>query len=64
MKNFLRHAFHLIPVVFTGVCSILYPGWVRDGYLYDWYPLIGAAIASYGGFIASTIWYIQNRKNL
>ena len=60
----LKHIFHLLPCILTGAGCILYPGWIRDGYLYEWYPLIGAAIACYGGFIASTIWYIQNRKNL
>jgi hypothetical protein len=35
-----------------------------NGYLYEWYPIIGAFIAAYGGFTASLIWYIKNRKNL
>ena len=69
MKNIsvlkiLKHLFHLFPVIFLGIAGFLYPGWVNDGYLYDWYPRIGAFIAIYGGFIASLIWYIQNRKNL
>jgi hypothetical protein len=59
-----KHIFHLLPVVFLGIAGFLYPGWITDGYLYDWYPRIGAFVAIYGGFIASLIWYIQNKKNL
>jgi hypothetical protein len=62
MKIF-KHIFHLFPIVFCGVGAFLYPGWIRDGYLEDWYPRIGAFVAIYGGLIASTVWYIQNRKN-
>jgi hypothetical protein len=60
----IKHAFHLFPVILCGICSVLYPFWIRDGYLYEWYPLIGAGISSYGGFIASLVWYIKNKKNL
>jgi len=51
-------------IIFLGTSAILYPFWVKNGYLDEWYPRIGAFIAIYGGFIASLIWYIQNRKNL
>ena len=64
MIKIFKHIFHLIPVVFLAICSILYPSWVMNGYLYEWYPIIGAFIAAYGGFTASLIWYIKNRKNL
>lgn len=60
----LKHAFHLFPVVGTGIAAFLYPGWIKNGYLYEWYPIIGVFIAVYGGFIGSLLWYIQNRKNL
>lgn len=63
MKLF-KHIFHLFPVIFLGICGFLYPGWVINGYLDEWYPMIGAFISVYGGFIASLIWYIKNMKNL
>jgi hypothetical protein len=47
-----------------GIAGFLYPGWITDGYLEDWYPRIGAFVAIYGGFVASLLWYIQNKKNL
>ena len=59
----LKHAFHLFPVVFTGIAGFLYPTWIKEGYLEDWYPKIGAFIAIYGGFVGSLVWYIQNKKN-
>lgn len=58
----LKHVFHLLPVVGLGIAGFLYPGWIRDGYLEDWYPRIGAAVAIYGGFIGSLVWYLQNKK--
>jgi hypothetical protein len=30
--------------------------------LEDWYPRIGAGIATYGGFVGSLVWYILNKK--
>jgi hypothetical protein len=58
-----KHIFHLLPVVFLGIAGFLYPGWITDGYLDDWYPRIGAFVATYGGFVASLLWYIKNKKN-
>jgi hypothetical protein len=59
----LKHVFNLIPVVLLGIAGLLYPGWISAGYLEDWYPKIGAFVAIYGGFIASLVWYIKNKKN-
>lgn len=64
MKTLLKHIFHLLPVLGLGICCFLFPLWIIDGYLYEWYPIIGSAIAIYGGFPASLIWYIKNRKSL
>lgn len=60
----LKHIFHLLIIAFLGVAAFLYPTWIRDGYLEDWYPKFGAFIAIYGGLVGSVVWYIQNRKNL
>lgn len=69
MKNLsllkiLKHLFHLLPVIFLGIMGVLFPFWVKNGYLNEWYPIIGSFIAIYGGFVASSLWYLQNRKNL
>ena len=64
INKLLKHAFHLLPVVGLGICMFLYPTWISEGYLYEWYPTIGAGVAVYGGFVASLVWYIQNRKGL
>lgn len=52
---------------FTGLSlclafCILYPGWVKDGYLDTWYLKIAVAIAAYGGFIGNAIWIYQDIK--
>lgn len=61
--NNLKHIFHLIPVIALGFAGVfLYPMWVSEGYLQDLYPMIGSAIAIYGGFIASLVWYLKNKK--
>lgn len=57
-----KHILHLLPVVGLGIAGFLYPGWIRDGYLEDWYPRIGAFVAIYGGFVASLVWYLTNKK--
>jgi hypothetical protein len=62
-NGILKHVLNLIPVVLLGIAGILYPGWIADGYLEDWYPKIGAFVAVYGGFIGSLVWYIKNKKN-
>jgi len=42
--------------------SILYPGWVKDGYLDTWYLKIAVAIAAYGGLIANVVWIYKDVK--
>ncbi len=64
IKKISKHAFHILPIVGLGICGILYPGWIKNGYLYEWYPTIAAGVAVYGGFIANLVWYIKQRKHL
>ncbi len=58
MKSFIY-----FPMIFTFIGAILYPNFIKEGYLgfHDSdliYPTIGAFIAIYGGLIASTAyWY-------
>lgn len=61
MKNINQ----LLPILVTiglGIAAFLYPTWIDNGYLDDAYPRIGAALAIYGGLIASIVWIVQNRK--
>lgn len=63
--NNLKHIFHLIPVIGLGFAGIfLYPMWISEGVFQDVYPMVGSAIAIYGGFIGSLVWYLKNKKNL
>jgi len=63
MKNFGSHFTSWISILFLAVCSILYPFWIKDGYLDDWYLKISVFVASYGGLIVSIIWYYRFLKN-
>jgi hypothetical protein len=63
MKNFGSHFTSWISILFLAVCSILYPFWFKEGYLDDWYLKISVFVASYGGLIASIIWYYRFLKD-
>jgi hypothetical protein len=43
---------------------VLFPFWIINGYLNEPYPIVGAFIASYGGFIVGVIWYYQNYRHI
>ena len=51
-----------LSIALLGTGAVLYPGWIRDGYLDDWYPRIGAFVAIYGGLIANIIYLYVTRK--
>jgi purine-cytosine permease-like protein len=51
-----------VTIVFLGTCAVLWPIWLIDGYLEEWYPLIGSFIAIYGGLAANIVWLWKNRK--
>lgn len=55
----MKHFIHLAQIALSLTACLLYPSWIRDGYLDELYPMIGAFIASYGGFIGGVIWYIN-----
>jgi len=63
MENFGTHLSSWVSILLLAVCSLLYPLWIMEGYLDDWYLKISVFIASYGGLIASIIWYYQFLKN-
>jgi hypothetical protein len=52
-----------LAIVFLGIAAVLWPGWLRDGYLEDWYPRIGTFIAIYGGLIGNIVWLILDYRN-
>lgn len=63
MENFGTHLSSWVSILLLVVCSLLYPLWVMEGYLDDWYLKISVFIASYGGLIASIVWYYKFLKN-
>lgn len=63
MKYFW-HVIHILQILFSLTACILFPIWIRDGFLVDWYPKVGAFIASYGGLVGGVIWYYQNIKHI
>ena len=44
-----------ISIALLGTAAVLWPFWLRDGYLDEWYPLIGSFVAIYGGLVANII---------
>lgn len=63
MENFGTHLSSWVSILLLSVCSLLYPLWIMEGYLDDWYLKISVFIASYGGLTASIIWYYKFLKN-
>lgn len=49
-------------IIFLGTTAVLWPFWLKNGYLDEWYPLIGSFVAIYGGLIANIVWLIKNKK--
>jgi len=52
----------ILAIILLGTAAVLWPMWLRDGYLEDWYPRIGSFIAIYGGLVGNIIWIIKNKK--
>ena len=63
MKYFW-HTIHILQILFSVTMCVLFPFWIINGYLNEPYPIVGAFIASYGGFIGGVIWYYQNFKHI
>jgi hypothetical protein len=51
-----------LSLILLGAGAILYPKWLAEGYLYEWYPRIGAFVAIYGGLIANIAYLYKTRK--
>jgi len=57
MKNFGTHITSWLSILLCLIGSILYPIWLTQGYLDDWYLKIAVFVACYGGLIVSSMWY-------
>jgi hypothetical protein len=53
----------ILALLFLSTMCVLWPFWLTNGYLEDWYLKITTFVVAYGGFTANLIWYIQYRKN-
>jgi hypothetical protein len=58
MKNITNY----LSIILLSISAVLWPIWVLQGYLYEWYPLIGSFIAIYGGLTANILYIIKNKK--
>jgi hypothetical protein len=63
MKYFW-HTIHILQILFSVTMCVLFPFWVSNGYLNETYPIVGAFVASYGGFIGGVIWYYRNYRHI
>ena len=63
MKNLFTHITSILALILLGAGSVMYPFWLMNGTLDNWYLIIAVFIASYGGLIGNLIWYINFIKN-
>jgi hypothetical protein len=52
----------ILAIVFFSAMCILWPFWLADGYLDNWYLIITTFITAYGGLVGNLIWYIRSKK--
>ena len=58
----MKNLTNWLAIVFLGTAEVLWPFWLVNGYLEDWYPLVGSFIAIYGGLTANIIFLIKSKK--
>jgi len=51
-----------IAILFLSIGAVLYPYWLINGILDNWYLIIMLPIAIYGGLIANILWLIDFLK--
>ena len=61
-KSVFRRVMDLAPVILLLSFCILYPSWVKDGYLDTWFLKIAVGVTAYGGFIANVVWLYNDIK--
>ncbi len=57
MKDLLS----VIQLLLCGTFCILWPSWLKEGYLDSTYLIFSTFIAAYGGFIAGLYWFIKHK---
>jgi hypothetical protein len=62
MKNLFQHATSVFAILLLLLGAILYPYWLCNGILDNWYVILALPIAVYGGLIANIIWYYKFLK--
>lgn len=63
MKNLFTHITSIFGLLLLGTGCVMYPFWLMNGTLDNWYLIITVFIASYGGFFVNMLWYIKFLKN-
>lgn len=63
MKNLFTHITSILALILLGVGCVMYPFWLMNGMLDNWYLIIAVFIASYVGFIANLIHYLKFLKD-
>ena len=58
----LLRIFDVASILLMLTFCILYPSWVKDGYLDTLYLKIAVAIVAYGGLIANVVWLYKDVK--
>ena len=61
-KSVFRRVLDVASIVLLLMFCVLYPGWVKDGYLDTWYLKIAVGVAAYGGLIAYIVWLYKDIK--
>lgn len=61
-KSVFRRVVDVASIVLLLMFCVLYPGWVKDGYLDTWYLKIAVGVAAYGGLIANIVWLYKDIK--
>jgi len=59
----MKNLTNWISIILLGTAAVLWPFWLVNGYLEDWYPLVGSFVAIYGGLTANIIFLIKNKKD-
>ena len=63
MKNLFTQITTIFGLLLSGTGCVMYPFWLINGTLDNWYLIIAVFMASYGGFIVNLILFIKFLKN-
>ena len=57
MKNIFQHITSWFAMLLLLIGAVLYPYWLYQGILDNWYLIFTLPIVIYGGLIGNIIWY-------